>query len=115
MKESMGQKNILELLWSYRTTTRTVIEETLFFLTYTTKAIILVKIGLLSYRVSVENLEGSEEGLAMNLDILEEKDKIVRSGWLLTNKEWPITTIARLTPDSSNKVTWYLNEQHNQL
>lgn len=52
---------------------RTVIGEISFPFIYGIKVVILAKIGLVSSITSVENLEGNEEGLAFDLDLLEEK------------------------------------------
>lgn len=44
--------------------------ETTFSLTYDTTVVILIKIGLPSYITSIENLEGNEDSMALNLDLL---------------------------------------------
>ena len=60
------------VLWAYRTTARTLTRETPFKLTYGTKAIILVEVGITSMRREVFS-EGSNVGqLRVNLDCLDE-------------------------------------------
>ena len=62
-----------EVLWSYRTTTRTPTGETPFALTYGTEAVIPVEIGSVSYRVEHYNPGLNEEGMRLHLDLLQEK------------------------------------------
>jgi hypothetical protein len=63
----------LEVLWSFRTTTRTPTGETPFALTYGTEAIIPVEVRSVSYRVEHYNPRLNEEGMRLHLDLLQEK------------------------------------------
>jgi len=53
------------VLWAYRTTARTPTRETLFWLTYGSKAVIQVEVGLTNYRV--HNHDESENDEAIRL------------------------------------------------
>ena len=64
------------VLWAYRTTTRTPTRETPFMLTYGTEVVIPVEVGVASIRRMVFNKEDSEDHLPINLDYLDEvRDK----------------------------------------
>ena len=64
------------VLWAYRTTTRTPSGETLFKLTYGTEAVIPVEVGVTSIRRETFNEEGNDNELRLNLDYLDEvRDK----------------------------------------
>ena len=64
------------VLWAYRTTTRTLMRETLFRLTYGTEAVIPVEVGVTSIRRKVFNEESNDDYLRINLDCLDEvRDK----------------------------------------
>ena len=60
------------VLWAYRTTTRTPTRETPFNLTYGTKAVISVEIGLLSSKTEFFDEHGNDDQLKLNLDCLNE-------------------------------------------
>ena len=60
------------VLWAYRTTTRTPTKETPFRLAFGNKAVILAKVGLTSYHISHHNEEKIEEGMRLQLDLLDE-------------------------------------------
>ena len=60
------------VLWSYRTTYKTATGDTPFNLTYGTEALIPVEIGMPGFRVHNFNEETNEEGLKVNLDLVEE-------------------------------------------
>ena len=62
-----------EVLWVYRTTRKSVTQETLFALAFGTKVVTPVKVGLKSPRVEFANTEHIEESFCLNLDLLEEK------------------------------------------
>ena len=62
-----------EVLWAYRTTRKSVTQETPFALAFGTEAVALVKVGLKSPRVEFASPEHNEEALRLNLDLLEEK------------------------------------------
>ena len=62
-----------EVLWAYRTTSKSATRETLFALAFSTKAVAPVEVGLESPRVEFSNVEHNEETLHLNLDLQEEK------------------------------------------
>ena len=62
-----------EVLWAYRTTHKSVTQETSFTLAFSTKAVAPVEVGLKSPRVEFANAEHNEESLRLHLDLLEEK------------------------------------------
>ena len=64
---------LLEVLWAYRTMRKSATQETPFALAFGTEAVDLVKVGLKSPRIELENVEHNEEALRLNLDLLEEK------------------------------------------
>ncbi|XP_030922900.1 uncharacterized protein LOC115949756 [Quercus lobata] len=64
------------VLWAYRTTARTPTGETPFRLTYGTKAVIPVEVGVTSIRQETLNEECNDDELRLNLDFLDEvRDK----------------------------------------
>ena len=64
------------VLWAYRTTARTPTGETPFRLTYGTKAVIPVEVGVTSIKRKVFNKEDNDNHLRINLDYLDEvRDK----------------------------------------
>ena len=65
-------KELPNVLWAYKTTTRTPTGETPFRLTYETEAVILVEVGLTSTRRAAFSEEGNEDELQINLDYLDE-------------------------------------------
>lgn len=60
------------VLWAYRTTARTPTTETPFNLTFGTKAVILMEIGLTSFKATMFNESKNDEELKVNLDLLDE-------------------------------------------
>ena len=60
------------VLWAYRTTTRTPIGETPFGLAYGADAVILTEVGLTSYRVENYNEDKNEEAMRLQLDLVDE-------------------------------------------
>ena len=62
-----------EVLWAYKTTHKSVTQETPFSLMFGTEAVPPVEVGLKSPRVEFSNTEHNEEILCLNLDLLEEK------------------------------------------
>ena len=60
------------ILWAYRTTTRTPTRETPFRLAYGSDAIILVEVGLTSYRVENYAEGKNEEAIRLHLDLVDE-------------------------------------------
>ena len=63
---------LYHVLWTYRTTQRILIGETLFNLSFGTEAIIPVEIGLSFFRVEENNEDTYSERLQTNLDLVEE-------------------------------------------
>ena len=60
------------VLWAYRITVRTPTRETLFRLAYGTDAVIPAEIGLTSYQVDSYSEDTNEEGLRLQLDLVDE-------------------------------------------
>ena len=60
------------VLWAYRTTARTLTGETPFKLTYGTKAVIPVEVGVTSTRRAAFSEEENDGKLRLNLDYLNE-------------------------------------------
>ena len=60
------------VLWAYRTTTRTPTGETPFRLTYGTMAVILVEVGITSIRREMFHEKSNDNQLKVNLDCLDE-------------------------------------------
>lgn len=63
---------LLSVLWAYRTTARTPTTKTPFNLTFGTKAVILMEIGLTSFKATMFNESKNDEELKVNLDLLDE-------------------------------------------
>ncbi|GJT39504.1 reverse transcriptase domain-containing protein [Tanacetum coccineum] len=72
-----GNKNWLEELphvfWAHRTMIKSSNDDTLFSLTYGTEAVILVEIGMPTYRIAVVDAVHNDEELRLNLDLLEKR------------------------------------------
>lgn len=66
-------KDLPEVLWSYRTTTRVATGETLFSLAFGSEAVIPVEIRLPTRRVENFDQQANDEALLLNLDLIEEK------------------------------------------
>ena len=60
------------VLWAYKTTARTLTGETPFRLTYGTKAMISVEVGVISIRREAFSEKGNDDKLRLNLDCLDE-------------------------------------------
>ncbi|GKC63453.1 reverse transcriptase domain-containing protein [Tanacetum coccineum] len=79
-----GNKNCVEevphVLWAHRTMIKTSIGDTLFSLTYGTEVVIPVEIGMPLLRCAEVNQAENDEGLLLNLDILEERREKVAVG-----------------------------------
>ena len=60
------------VLWAYRTTARTPTRETHFKLTYSTKAVIPVEVGITSIKQEAFHEENNDDQLKVNLDCLDE-------------------------------------------
>ena len=61
------------VLWTYRTTPRKSIGETPFSMTYGAEAVIPLENGFLTKRTSTFTLDGNDELLKKNLDLVEEQ------------------------------------------
>lgn len=69
-------KELLNILWAYRTTTRTPTREKPFRLTYGTEAVTPVEVGVTSIRREVLHEENNNDQLRIILDCLDKvKDK----------------------------------------
>ncbi|GKE49964.1 reverse transcriptase domain-containing protein [Tanacetum coccineum] len=66
-------EEVPHVLWAHRTMIKTSNEDTPFSLTYGTEAVIPVEIGMPSLRCAEINEAENDEGLLLNLDILEER------------------------------------------
>lgn len=62
-----------EVLWAYRTTSRTATGETPFSLAFGTEAVIPAEIEIPTHRTLSFQEQGNNEMLCVNLDLLEEK------------------------------------------
>jgi len=72
-----GQKGawpdeLLEVLWAYKMTVRTPTSEKPFKMTFGTKAVVLMEIGVSSIRWAWCNEQSNDEGLKLALDCLPE-------------------------------------------
>ena len=61
------------VLWTYRTTPRKSTGETPFFMTYGAEAVIPLENGFPTMRTSTFTLDGNDELLKKNLDLIEER------------------------------------------
>jgi hypothetical protein len=68
----MWVEELPSVLWAYRTTVRTPTKETPFKLTFSTEAVVPVKIGLTTLRTTFYKEEENEGQLRLNLDLLDE-------------------------------------------
>lgn len=59
----------MEVLWVYRTMSKTTTDKTPYILTYRIEVVILVEVGILRYRIVVDNLEGNGRP---HLDLLDD-------------------------------------------
>ena len=60
------------VLWAYKTTTRTLTVETPFRLTYGTEVVISVEVGVTNIRREMFQAESNDDQLKVNLDCLDE-------------------------------------------
>ena len=65
-------KELQNVLWAYRTTTRVPIGETPFKLTFGTEAVIPMEVGLTSFRVKDYEDQKNQQELNCNLDLIDE-------------------------------------------
>lgn len=74
-----------EVLWAYRTKTKTSTRETPFLLAYGYEAIIPVEVGVDSLRRETFNEEDNEAFMRLRLDLIEEyRSKTPKNGLLST-------------------------------
>nr|GFD26144.1 reverse transcriptase domain-containing protein [Tanacetum cinerariifolium] len=66
-------EEISHVLWAHRTMIKSSNGDTPFSLTYETKAVIPVKIGMPTLRIVKVDMVKSYEALEINLDLLEER------------------------------------------
>ena len=59
------------VLWAYRTTSRTPIWETLFWIAYGSEAVIPTKVRLTSYKVDNYNVRRNDEAMHLQLDLVD--------------------------------------------
>ena len=64
---------IPEVLWAYRTTTRSATQETPFALAFGTEGVAPVKVGVTSPKTEFSEFEHNDETLLLNLDLLDER------------------------------------------
>jgi ribonuclease HI len=64
---------IPEVLWSYRTTTRTPTAETPYSLAFGTEAVVPAEVGSPSFRIAHYNPGLNDEGINLHLDLLHER------------------------------------------
>ena len=74
LDEAMGAwlKELPNVLWAYKTTTRTPTGETPFSLTYGTRVVIPVEVGITSLRWEAFHEGSNDDQLRVNLDCLDE-------------------------------------------
>jgi transposase InsO family protein len=70
--KALWPKELPNVLWAYRMTARTPTRETPFRLTFGTEAVILVEIGLTSFRTNGYDKDNNSSQLRLNLDLLDE-------------------------------------------
>ena len=69
-----------EVLWAYRTTSKSATQETPFALAFSTKAVDPVEVGLKSPRIELASIEHNKEVLRLNLYLQEEKrEQVLKS------------------------------------
>ena len=82
------------VLWAYRTIARTPTGETPFRLAYWADAVILVEVGLISYRVENYIEDKNKEAMRLQLDLMDEVRAVgkidMRSGkkWIYFIRKW---------------------------
>jgi hypothetical protein len=70
------------VLWAYRTTTRTPTGATTFSLAYGYEAVIPTEVGSPSFRVAHYNPGLNDEGIKLNLDLLQERRDEAQVTWV---------------------------------
>ena len=64
-------EELQNVLWVYKTTTRVATGETPFGLTFGTKAVISMEVGLTSYQVKTYEYQKNQQELNNNLDLID--------------------------------------------
>ena len=70
--EGAWPKELPNVLWAYMTTVRTPTGETPFKLTYSTKVVISVEVGITNIRREMFHKKSNDNQLKVNLDCLDE-------------------------------------------
>ena len=70
--KGIWQDELPSVLWAYRTIARTPIDETPFCLTFWSEAVIPAEIGLTTYNIAHHDERRNEEGMRLQLDLLDE-------------------------------------------
>ena len=73
------------VFWTYQTTPRKSTGETHFSMTYKAEAVIPMKNGFPTMRTSTFTLDGNDELLKKNLDLVEEWREMQWCSWPITN------------------------------
>jgi hypothetical protein len=87
LKKKLGRKKgvwaeyVPEVLWAYHTMTSTPTGATPFSLTYGSKVVIPAEVESPSFRVSHYNLELNDEGMKLNMDLLQERRDEAQVTW----------------------------------
>jgi hypothetical protein len=81
MKKGAWAEYVPEMLWAYRTTTRTPTDATPFSLAYGSEAVIPAEVGSPSFWVSHYNSGLNDEGIKLNLDLLQERIDEAQVTW----------------------------------
>ena len=71
MAKGIWPEELQSLLWAYRTTTRTPTGKTPFRLAYGSEVVILVEVGLTSYRVGNYDENRNNEAMHLQLDLVD--------------------------------------------
>ena len=71
MAKGIWPEELQSLLWAYRTTTRTPTGKTPFRLAYGCEVVILVEVGLISYRVGNYDENRNNEAMHLQLDLVD--------------------------------------------
>ncbi|XP_027096088.1 uncharacterized protein [Coffea arabica] len=92
------------VLWSYRTTSRSAIQETPFSLTYGFKAMVPSEFLILSPRMAAFATEINEKERRVDLDLTDEK-RDAAAAWV-TRTFWLVTIMPELSTFSSAREFW---------
>ena len=65
-------EELLSIIWAYRTTARTPIGETPFWLMYGNEAVIPAEVGLTSYREHNHDESRNDEAIRLQLNLVDE-------------------------------------------